>query len=52
MWTIKYRGYWIHGYVDRDDVRVQSPEGRLVIRSKSLGSAKRRVAKMIKGGDQ
>lgn len=26
MFTVSYRGWWIHGWFDRNEVRVQSPD--------------------------
>jgi hypothetical protein len=45
MWTINYRGCYIHGYCNRDDVRVLLPDGTIVNKV-SLDAAKRYIRKM------
>lgn len=39
MFTIAYKGGWIHGYIDKDECRVQPANGR-AITVKSLHAAK------------
>lgn len=38
MWTVNYKGFWIHGYVDREQCQVQSPGS--TVKVKSLHAAK------------
>jgi len=44
MWTIKYRGFWIHGYTDKDEVRVQDPDQNMRGTWRTLQAAKRMIA--------
>ena len=52
MWTITYKGFWIHGYVDKDECRIQATlaNGTNVWNAKSLLAAKQKVSRMIKAG--
>lgn len=45
MWTINYRGCYIHGYCNREPVKVQMPNNTIVNRA-SLDAAKRYVRKI------
>jgi len=41
MWTVNYKGYYIHGYCDRDQCRVMDPVGGVDVGTfKSLHAAK------------
>lgn len=51
MWTIEYKGSYIHGYCDKDDCKVQIYIGGGVyeeFRCKSLHAAKLLITKMQK----
>lgn len=39
MWTISYKGHFIHGYFDRAECRVQSPEGEILGTRRSFRAA-------------
>lgn len=47
MFTLKYFGYFIHGYVDRPDCEVQGPDGTLLGGYRTLRLAKNAVRKAI-----
>jgi len=52
MFTIPYKGAYIHGYCDRGECRVQLGEGGLIKGPfPSLDSAKRYIRTAIKNGD-
>ncbi len=40
MWTISYRGFWIHGYCAKDECRVQGPNYSILRVCVSLRAAK------------
>lgn len=44
MWTIIYKQYFIHGYCDKPQCRVQAP-GMTTIEFKSLHAAKIAITK-------
>lgn len=46
MWTIRYHGYWIHGYCDHDDCRVQAPDYTIIARRRSLRAAKSAIRRL------
>lgn len=49
MWTITYRGWYIHGYCDRKACRIQSRfDTSLNYPANSLGHAKRLINKKRK----
>lgn len=48
MFTINYKNYWLHGYCDSPQVRVQNPDLIIVGNYKSMWHAKRAVGVMIK----
>lgn len=50
MWTIKYKGFYIHGYVDKDECRVQAPSDWTFINRvcASLKSAKAFITRSIR----
>lgn len=45
MFTIQYRGWFIHGYTDRRDCRIQLPNGGLWCNAKTLVGAKRIITR-------
>lgn len=45
MFTIKYKGWYINGYVDRNECKVVLPKGGLWGTAKSLLSAKRMITR-------
>lgn len=45
MFTINYRGWYIHGYIDRPGCRIQLPNGGLWCRAKTLLGAKRIITR-------
>jgi len=45
MFTIKYKGWYINGYIDRPDCKVVLPNGGLWGSAKSLLAAKRMITK-------
>jgi hypothetical protein len=48
MWTVSYRGYFIHGYCDPTErLRVQTPEGLLLGFFKSLRGARCAITRDI-----
>ena len=47
MWTINYKGFYIHGYCDRDEVSVQH-EGFETNYFKSMHAAKCAITRMLK----
>lgn len=47
MFTMAYRGYFIHGYCDRAECSVSPPEGGSLGRFHSLAAAKRFVRSLI-----
>lgn len=53
MWTVKYKGYYIHGYCDRDEcTALHSPSGYGYIwkrECKSYRAAQIAITKHIKG---
>jgi hypothetical protein len=49
MWTQTYKGYFIHGYCDRAECRIQDPDTLETIKTcKSLHAAKIAITKHIK----
>jgi len=47
MWTIGYKGYWIHGYTNKDCCRIQF--GFDTFREmKSLHAAKCYISRLVK----
>lgn len=39
MWTISYRGFFVHGYCDRAQCSIQHPNGERLGSFKSLRAA-------------
>jgi len=50
MWTIQYRGYFIHGNFCDDDCRVMNGKATYSKSFGSLKAAKRGIAILIKKG--
>jgi hypothetical protein len=50
MWTIQFRGYWIHGYVDRPECRIQGPDYRIIAKRPCLDAACRFILDRAPGG--
>jgi hypothetical protein len=48
MWTITYKGFYIHGYCDRDEVSVTYTGAALPQYFKSLHAAKCRITRYLK----
>lgn len=49
MWTIGYKGLYIHGYCDKDVCQVISGSGETIARDcKSLRAAKIAVSKFLR----
>ncbi|GBG14521.1 uncharacterized protein NMK_2120 [Novimethylophilus kurashikiensis] len=49
MWTISYKGLYIHGYCDKDVCRVTAADGMSIARNcKSLHAAKLAATKHLK----
>jgi len=48
MWTISYNGFWLHGYTDRDEVRVQGSDLATCRSCRSLRAAKRWVRRQLR----
>lgn len=48
MFTIEYKGWYIHGYIDKPECTVCLPNGVTWERVKSLQSAKRSITKAVK----
>ncbi len=48
MFTLGYKGWFIHGHFDRDEVRVQSPTHEFVT-AKSVHAAKCIITRRIGG---
>lgn len=49
MFTFRYKGWYIHGHFDREEVRVQSPD-RQVFTAKSIHAAKCVITRRIGRG--
>ena len=47
MWTIQYKGFYIHGYCDINSVKVLGIVS--ILRFKSLHAAKLGITKLLKG---
>lgn len=47
MWTQAYKGYYIHGYFDREECCYNSAEVGKMIRCKSLRAAKQAITRRI-----
>jgi hypothetical protein len=45
MFTIKYKGWFIHGYIDKPECTVSLPKGGHWATCKSLLAAKRLITK-------
>jgi hypothetical protein len=48
MFTIEYKGWYIHGYIDRPECKIQSPEYE-IMRAKTILGAKRMITRWTKG---
>lgn len=49
MWTLNYRGFYLHGYCDRPDVRISGvPHGTGTKECKSLAAAKQYVGNLLR----
>lgn len=48
MFTVKYRGFYIHGYCDKPAVRVSFVTGNQVFKAKSLHAAKCILTRLLK----
>lgn len=48
MFTVGYKGWWIHGHFDRDEVQFQSPSYE-VRKAKSIHAAKCLITRSTKG---
>lgn len=48
MWTILYRDFYIHGYCDREQCRIQFESGEPLGEFKSLHAAKIACTKFLK----
>jgi len=48
MWTIAYRGFYIHGYCDKTECRVVFPNGAAVFTAKTLHGAKCVLTRLLK----
>lgn len=46
MFTLSYRGFWLHGWIDRNAIRLQRPDYTLVGTFPSLRAAKAHVRKI------
>lgn len=47
MFTHSYRGWWLHGKCDSDEIRIQRPDYTIIGRSKNLEAAKRRIRRLM-----
>jgi len=47
MWTINYRGYFVHGYCDKDRCSVQDPSGERLGSFKTLRAAQLYITRRV-----
>lgn len=48
MYTIQYKAFFIHGYLDRSDCRIVTPLGTLWCNARTLVGAKRMITRALR----